>query len=91
MEARGPQDVGLDRLLSFDAVTDSLQGVGAAIVDSMERIRPSKATVEFGLELAVKGGGLVGIFVDTGSKASLKITLEWESGAGNVADQTTAG
>ena len=67
--------------MSFDAVGEALQGVGSVIVDSLERIKPSKATVEFGLELGVKGGSLVSVFVDSGSKASLKVTLEWESGA----------
>ncbi|MGW2778206.1 CU044_2847 family protein [Streptomyces olivaceoviridis] len=87
----GPQDVGLDRLLSFDVVGEALQGVGSVIVDSLERIKPSKATVEFGLELGVKGGSLVSVFVDSGSKASLKVTLEWESGARNAGDQTSSG
>lgn len=86
----GPQDVGLDRLLSFDAVGEALQGVGSVIVDSLERIKPSKATVEFGLELGVKGGSLVSVFVDSGSKASLKVTLEWESSARDAGDQTTS-
>ncbi|ONK09549.1 CU044_2847 family protein [Streptomyces sp. MP131-18] len=88
---RGPQDVGFDRLLSLEAVGEALEGVGAVIVASLERIKPSKAVVEFGLELGVKGGSLVSVFVDSGSKASLKVTLEWESGAGNVGNQTTAG
>ncbi|MEV6104312.1 CU044_2847 family protein [Streptomyces sp. NPDC051940] len=80
----GPQDVGLDRLLSFAPVSDALQGVGSVIAGSMEKIKPSRATVEFGLELGVKGGSLVSVFVDSGSKASLRITLEWERGAGGT-------
>ncbi|GAA4238536.1 hypothetical protein GCM10022254_54900 [Actinomadura meridiana] len=76
----GPQDVGLGQPRSFEAVTETLQGVGAAIMGALDELRPSRASVEFGLELALKGGKLVSVFVDSGTKASLKVVLEWERG-----------
>jgi hypothetical protein len=76
----GPQDVGLGHPRSFDAVTETLQGVGTAIMGALDEMKPSRASVEFGLELAIKGGKLVSVFVDPGAKASLKVVLEWERG-----------
>ncbi|WP_165975485.1 CU044_2847 family protein [Actinomadura rubrisoli] len=78
----GPQDVGFGRPKSFDAVTETLQGIGIAIIGALDNVKPSRASVEFGLELAVKGGKLVSVFVDADTKASLKVVLEWERGRG---------
>ena len=78
----GPQDVGFGHPKTFDAVTETLQGIGTAIIGALDNVKPSRASVEFGLELAVKGGKLVSVFVDADTKASLKVVLEWERGRG---------
>ena len=48
------------------------------LFDALETIAPSNASVEFGLELALKGGKLVSVFVDAGGSASLRVNLSWE-------------
>jgi Trypsin-co-occurring domain 1 len=73
----GPQDVGIADKLPFDEVTDSIRKVGASIVAALQDVAPKKATVEFGLEVAVKGGHLVSLLTDAGGKATFTVTLEW--------------
>jgi Trypsin-co-occurring domain 1 len=62
--ASGPVDVSLsDRLPSIDGLTDALRDIGQAVARAWEGIRPDKASVEFGLNLAVKSGGLTALLV----------------------------
>jgi hypothetical protein len=42
----------------------------------LEKVKPKKASVEFGLEVAVESGKLTTLLVKGASTANLKITLE---------------
>jgi hypothetical protein len=44
---------------------------------SYSTVQPSKATVEFGIELGIEPGKLTALLVQGTSKANLKINLEW--------------
>jgi hypothetical protein len=74
----GPRDVGLREQLSFSGVTDTLREIGGAVVEALEQVRPERASVEFGLDLAVKSGKLSGLLVEGDATAALRVTLEWE-------------
>jgi hypothetical protein len=74
----GPQDIGLEQLVSLDAITHTLQGVAVTVLGALEQVKPSRATVEFGLALTVKGGKLMSLLVASEGDASLKVTLEWQ-------------
>ena len=63
----------------FKDLTDSLQGMSSAIYEAIKAIAPKKATVEFGIEVAVESGKLTALWVKGSGKANLKLTLEWES------------
>ena len=77
-EATGPVDVTLGLGdLNFGDVTDTLEGIGSAVLAALGRILPDKATVEFGLDLAVQSGKLTSLLVGGEASASLKVTLEW--------------
>jgi Trypsin-co-occurring domain 1 len=76
--ATGPRDVGLREQLSFAGVTDTLRQIGGAVVDAIGQVRPERASVEFGLDLAVKSGKLTGLLVEGDATATLKVTLEWQ-------------
>jgi hypothetical protein len=73
----GPQDVGISDKVPFDDVTDAIRKVGTSIVEALKDVGPKKATVEFGLEVAVKGGKLVSLLTDAEGKATFSVTLEW--------------
>jgi hypothetical protein len=74
----GPRDVGLLEQLSFSGVTDTLQQIGGAVLSALEHVKPGRASVEFGLDLAVTSGKLTGLLVEGEATATLKVTLEWQ-------------
>ena len=61
----------------FKEVTDAIEGIAQSIVSSLEKIKPQKASVEFGLEIGAESGQLTALIVKGSGKANLKITLEW--------------
>jgi hypothetical protein len=64
---------------SFDlaAVSETLEGIAQAVRSGLEKMTPSKTTVELGIQLAVKSGKLTSLVVEGDASASLKVTLEW--------------
>jgi len=71
------EDVALG-LLPFDEVSKTIEGLADAINGAIRKAKPKKASVEFGLELAVESGKLTTLLVKGGGKANLKIALEWQ-------------
>ncbi|WP_140158045.1 CU044_2847 family protein [Micromonospora sp. NBS 11-29] len=77
-EGGGPQTVTLDRAMSFDGVRDTVEAVAAELGQVWERVKPSEASVEFGLALTAKAGKLTGLLVEADGQASLTVTLTWK-------------
>jgi hypothetical protein len=75
----GPQPVGLDRMLSFDGVRDTVEAIAGELAQVWDRVQPAEASVEFGLSLTAKAGKLTGLLVDGDGSASLKVTLTWKA------------
>ncbi len=73
----GREDVGFD-VKSFKTVTDSIQAIASAITTSLETVKPTKASVKYGLEIGIEQGSLVAAIVRGTGKANLEISLEWE-------------
>lgn len=70
--------VGIPTLPSFDDITNFIKGVSQAIVGVWEEVKPSKASVEFGVEVGFEAGKVTGLLIQGSGKANLQITLEWE-------------
>jgi hypothetical protein len=73
----GREDVSFDPK-SFQPVADAIEGIVQMIAEPVKKVRPKKASVKFGLEMAVESGQLTAILVKGSGKANLEITLEWE-------------
>lgn len=73
----GEEDVAFT-LPTFKEVTDVIEGIAESVATSLEKVKPQKATVEFGLEVALEAGRLTAMLVKGSSTVNLKITLEWE-------------
>jgi hypothetical protein len=74
----GEEDVA-GGVMSFDGVADALQEVSKIIAITISSVKPEKASVEFGLEIAVESGKLTAMLVKGSGTASLKVKLEWQS------------
>ena len=71
------EKVGWKDTFDFEDVSGTLEGIAQAVRSGLEKVAPSKTTVELGIELAVKNGKLTGLIVEGKANASLKVTLEW--------------
>lgn len=63
---------------SFQTVTDAIEGIAASVVTSLQKVKPRKASVEFGMEIALESGQLTALLVKGTGTANLKVTLEWD-------------
>jgi hypothetical protein len=73
----GREDVSFDPK-QFQPVADAIEGVMQMITAPIQKVKPKKATVKFGMELAIESGQLTAIIVKGSGKANLEIMLEWE-------------
>lgn len=62
---------------SFNQVTNAIEGIAESIVTTLRKVKPHKASVEFGLEVAFEAGELTALLVKGSGTSNLKITLEW--------------
>ena len=76
----GPAEkVGGRRSSTLTQVSGTLDGIAQAVRSGLEKAKPSKTTVELGIQLAVKNGKLTSLLVEGQADASLKVTLEWSA------------
>jgi hypothetical protein len=62
---------------SFREVTTVIEGIATSIATTLQNVKPSKASVEFGVEVALEAGQLTALLVKGSGTSNLKITLEW--------------
>ena len=74
----GREEVGLLDSIPFEQVTEVLGSIAQGIGSTLEKTKPSKASVELGVEFGLKNGKLVALIARGSGKANLKISLEWE-------------
>jgi hypothetical protein len=72
----GEEDVAF-KIFSFQDVTETITSIASTITRAIQEVKPKKAAVEFGLEIAVAEGKLTGLLAKGSGKANLKISLEW--------------
>jgi hypothetical protein len=73
----GRRDVADIDALSFNQVTKALQEIVGNLKETLDRVKPDKASVKFGVEMAVEAGNLTALIVKGSGKGNLEITLEW--------------
>ena len=76
VSSTGREDVGFD-VKQFQPVADAIEGVVQMIAAPIQKVKPKKATVKFGMELALESGQLTAVIVKGSGKGNLEITLEW--------------
>jgi hypothetical protein len=71
----GEEDVSF-RVQSFQGVIDANESISSAMDAAVQKIKLDKASVEFGLEMAIESGELTALLVKGSGTANLKISLE---------------
>lgn len=74
----GRQDVVGGQIPDLKDVGKAIEGIVEAVAAPIQKAMPSKATVKFGVDIAVEPGQLTALLVKGGGNATLEITLEWE-------------
>jgi len=73
----GREEVGVLDALPFDQVTKTLGKIAAGLGAAIAKAKPTKASIELGLELGLESGALVTLIARGTGTANLKVTLEW--------------
>ena len=73
----GEAPVGI-KSVPFDKIASAVEGVTQSLTEVWKKAKPSRASVEFGVDFAWDTGELLAMFVDGSASASMKITLEWD-------------
>ena len=58
-------------------MTEVLQEIVGELKETLDKVKPDKAAVKFGVEMAVEAGALTAMIVKGTGKGNLEITLEW--------------
>jgi hypothetical protein len=61
----------------FNEVTGAIASLSRELAEVLQGAKPERASVKFGLEIAVDGGKLTPLLVQGNSRNNLEITLEW--------------
>lgn len=72
----GREDVGFSTL-PFKQVTDTLQEIVVNLKETLEKVKPDKASVKFGVEMVIESGSLTAMIVKGTGKGNLEITIGW--------------
>lgn len=82
----GGREVVIAGMASFTDVTKTLEGIAESVVAVWDKVKPSKASVEFGLQIGLESGQLTAMFVKGTGSADLKVTMEWEGSRSEAAE-----
>jgi hypothetical protein len=72
----GEEDVSIT-IENFDTIASDITAIAEILNQSIQKISPDKAILEFGINVAVESGSLTTIFAKGSANASVKISLEW--------------
>jgi hypothetical protein len=74
----GPREIAADRTRPrlSQAIT-TIRSVAADMVQAVDGLSVSRATIEFGVTFSIHSGQLVAAFVDAGQECTFNVTLEW--------------
>jgi len=81
LDRGGREQVGLLDAIPFQQITDLLGEVALHLGNTLRQARPSKASIELGLEFGLENGQLVALIARGTGKANLKIAMVWEQSA----------
>ncbi|UQU68187.1 hypothetical protein COUCH_18720 [Couchioplanes caeruleus] len=66
------------RIPAFDGFTEALSKIATSVRAGLDRVQPSRATVEFGLDVSMESGQATALIVKGTGSAHVTVTLEWD-------------
>ena len=66
----------------FEEIGLQVESISNSLKNVFERVRPEKASIEFGVNIGVEAGKLTALLVKGTGSASIKINLEWSRNTG---------
>ncbi len=71
-----------DRKLNFQTrpfieVSGAIESLTKEIAETVQKVKPDKARVRFGIDVGIESGKLTPLLVKDASTANIEITLEW--------------
>lgn len=83
VQRTGERDVSASGISSaFGDIVPAITGLSSDLALALERARPNKASIEFGLKLEFETSKLLAVLCSANANADLKIKLEWTREAG---------
>lgn len=76
---RGEERVATGTPASFDDLMVAIESLSKAISTTLDKVKPQRASVEFGVEVALESGKLTALLVKGSATASMKVILEWDN------------
>ncbi|WP_155297178.1 CU044_2847 family protein [Spirosoma aerolatum] len=73
------ENVGLVTDYKFSDITDKIEGIAKAIVGSFEKVRPQKATVEFGINISLEASGITTLIAKGNANSTIRVIFEWNN------------
>jgi hypothetical protein len=67
----------INQLLSFSGVMKTMESVAEMLSKTIQKVKPQKASIEFGIEIAVESGQITALLVQGTGAGHLNIKLEW--------------
>ena len=74
----GREKVGAGTL-PFNSVAKAITKISQVVSAPIQAVKPTKATVKYGLAIGIEQGSLVAAIVRGTGTANLEVTLEWEN------------
>lgn len=78
LDRGGREEVGLLDGIPLQQITAMLGELADHLGSTLRRARPTKASIELGVEFGLENGQLVALIARGSGKANLKITMEWQ-------------
>jgi len=72
-----PSDVNILSRLDLQDVANSIEALSGMMVGAIKKAKPTKASIDFALEVGVESGHLTAILVKGTGKANLTVHIEW--------------
>jgi hypothetical protein len=63
----------------FSEVTTAIESLSKDIAETLQKVKPDRVSVKFGIEIGMESGKLTALLVKGTATANLEITLEWGS------------